>query len=130
MSNQITQEEKQQHETLSLDSNRDYIKEAKETSSNDVKKQAQLVLSAALNESTSSSGSDICQSIYNSCVSNSKSIGMEGVWTISKVYGSNSKIWFCSGGIYFVTDEKTRGGQYIAASFVDSKIPQSNAKVK
>ena len=130
MENQTIENLKQQQETISLDTNRDYLKEAREVNSTDTKKQAELVLSAALNKSTSNSGNTICQEVYNSCVENSKSIGLEGVWTLSKVYGSNSQIWFCSGGIYFVTDQKTRGGQYIAASFVNTTTPQPNAKVK
>jgi len=113
-----------------LDGNIDFLGKAKKLNSEDIAGKARLVLDGALHNSHSNAGNAICQEVYDSCVSGSITAELTGVWTITKVYGSNSKIWNCSGAIFYVTDQLTDAGQYISASFVAGPEPTGAQKVK
>ena len=94
-----------------FDGSIDFIAEAKKLSSDNDEEKARLVLNNALFNSLSNSASTIVTEIYKSCVEQSKLVDLKGVWTITKVYKTNTQIVQISGGIFYVADEVTKGGQ-------------------
>ncbi len=76
------------------------------------------IMNEALAGSTQSSGKEICNSVYDSCVKYSNDREFEGSWTVAKVKGSNKEMWLDSGAEFAMKNVQTAANQYLCITFV------------
>ncbi len=113
-----------------LDTNRDYLTEAKNLGLENVKQRAELVLNAALKNVRNSSDQTVCQDLYNECKKGSDAINLIGDWTIKHSDFSGNNAYICTGNVYVnKADALHKKGSRVTASFVATALSKSQIAI-